>query len=208
MRRGARRALFVGAALVVMAPSGLRAEVRPINLDGCSGGCGSNAMDDADSAQDGAEAKITMSPIGAGRSRDALLFDPDAVPTVLASGFPSALTPNGGNDAGAHNNPAFVDFDYVFTHPGEVGDPTMFLSVASLTGERTFGDILFDSNVYFAGRSGELSSRGSPDMDFVASRPGYHPNFWREDPEPIQKNIMIRQFQYPWERYVQEPPAK
>ena len=174
MRRGARRALFVGAALVVMAPSGLRAEVRPINLDGCSGGCGSNAMDDADSAQDGAEAKITMSPIGAGRSRDALLFDPDAVPTVLASGFPSALTPNGGNDAGAHNDSAFVDFEYVFTHPDEVGDPTLFSSVASLTGERTLGDVLLDGNAYFAAQSEALSSGSSPnvlDMDFVASRP-------------------------------------
>ena len=143
MRRGAWRALFVGASLVVMAPRGARAEVRPVNLDGCSGGCDSNAMDDADSAQNGVEAKIMMSLIGAGRSRGALLLDPDAVPTVLASGFPSALTPNGGNDAGAHNDATFVDFDYVFTHPDEVGDPTLLLSVASLTGQRTLGDVLF-----------------------------------------------------------------
>jgi hypothetical protein len=144
MRRGAWRALFVGASLVGMAPSGARAEVRPVNLDGCSGGCGSNAMDDADSAQDGAEAKIMMSLIGAGGSRGALLLDPDAVPTVLASGFPSALTPNGGNDAGAYNDAIFVDFEYDFTDRGEVGDPTFFLSVASLTGQRPWGDVFAD----------------------------------------------------------------
>ena len=193
MRRGAWRALFVGASLVVMAPRGARAEVRPVNLDGCSGGCDSNAMDDADSAQNEVEAKIMMSLIGAGRSRGALLLDPDAVPTVLASGFPSALTPNGGNDAGAHNDATFVDFDYVFTHPDEVGDPTLLLSVASLTGQRTLGDVLF-------AMQSEAPSSGSGNMDLVnmellASRHAHRASFWMEDSEPIQQNSA---FLYPW----------
>jgi hypothetical protein len=170
MRRGAWRALFVGASLVVIAPSGARAEVRPVNLDGCSGGWGSNAMGDGDSTQDGAEAKIMMSLIGAGRSRGALLLDPDAVPTVLASGFPSTLTPNGGNDAGAHNDATFLDFEYLFTHPEEVGDPTLFLSVASLTGQSTLGDVLSD-----VATQSEAPSSGSwpANMDLVASPPAY-----------------------------------
>jgi hypothetical protein len=212
MWRGAWRALFVGASLVVMAPSGARAEVRPVNLDGCSA-CGSNAMDDADSAQDGAEAKIMMSLIGAGRSRGALLLDPDAVPTVLASGFPSALTPNGGNDAGAHNDATFVDLEYLFTHPGEVGDPTLFSSVASLAGQRTWGDVLSD----FATLS-EAPSLGNGNMDLVnmellASRPAHHASFWTEDSgtgdsgtgdsQPIQQKP---QFQYSSMQYVTPAP--
>lgn len=183
MRRGAWRALFVCASLVVMAPTGARAEARPVNLDGCSGGCGSNAMDDADSAQDGAEAKIMMSLIGADRSRGALLLDPDAVPTVLASGFPSVLTPNG---AGAHNDATFVDFEYVFTHPDEVGDPTSFLSVASLTGQRTLGDVLLDLSDFARQSQAPSSGSGNAIMELVASRPAHRARFWTEDSEPIK----------------------
>jgi hypothetical protein len=180
MRRGAWRALFVGASLVVMAPSGVGAEVRPVNLDGCSGGCGSNGMDGADSAQDGAEAKIMMSLIGAGGGHGALLLDPHAVPTVLASGFPSALTPNGGNDAGAHNDATFVDFQYLFTHPDEIGDPTLFLSVASLSGQRTWGDVFSDfatlSNAPFSA-SWDIDLAN---MELLGIRPA-HPGLWTED---------------------------
>jgi hypothetical protein len=195
--------LFVGASLIVMAPSGARAEVRPVNLDGCSGDCGSNAMDGADSARDGAEAKIMMSLIGAGRSRGALLLDRDAVPTVLASGFPSALAPNGGNDAGAHNHATVVDFEYVFTHSDAVGDPTLFLSIASLTGPRTLGDVLSD----FAAKT----EAPSWNIDLVLehhglSPPAYDAPSWTEDTENSKPIPQKPEFLYPWMQYVTPPP--
>ncbi|MGH6798978.1 MAG: hypothetical protein ACREDI_11430, partial [Roseiarcus sp.] len=82
MRRGARSALVVGAALAAMAAgSGAGADVRPINLDACSGSCLPPAIDDPAAAEEDAAANITLSLFGGGRTRDAddpnptLIFD-------------------------------------------------------------------------------------------------------------------------------------
>jgi hypothetical protein len=159
---GARWALALAAAVAVMtAADGAGAEVRPIGLNGCSWDCNSNAIDDLTGAWDSTDPKVSFSLCG-GTTAGALLFDPDAVPKVLASGLPSALSPDPGRKSGAQIGSSYVGFEYVFTHPEEVGGPALFLSVASLTGRLTLGDILADSNAYFAAQSQALSLGRSP----------------------------------------------
>jgi hypothetical protein len=162
-----------------MAAGGARSEVRVINSDGCPGSCGSNAIDDTDSAPDGADVKAIMSLIGGGRTPGAddpdpvaLLFDPESVPAVLASGLPSAITPHGGQTSGAQSAPPYLDFIYVLKHPNQIAGPAeitraLLLSVPSLVGELTFSSILADSNAYFAERS--LSPPIEPDLGLTPS---------------------------------------
>ena len=155
MFRGARRSLVVGAAIAAIAAAGARAAVRPIGWDGCSGACGSSAISIANPAMDGAGAILTMSLLGAGWGR-ALVFDREAAPAVLASGFPSALSPGGdGSDRDAGVEP-ISDFEYVFAHPEEVSASASFVSAAPSTGLVAFGEILSDSNAYFLAQGGAL----------------------------------------------------
>jgi hypothetical protein len=193
LRRDAEWALIIGLAAAAMTAAGdAPAAVHPIGLDQCARGCDSNAMDGADAAQDGADAIITMTLIG-GPARGAndpnpfpLRFDPEATPTVLASGLPSALSANSGKASGAHGGSTYVDFEYAFTHPDQVGGPA-FLSVASLTGQLTFGDFLADSNAYFAAQSEALSARFPIEVDFGAPNRGPSRRFWTEDSEATQQ---------------------
>jgi hypothetical protein len=160
--RGVRRALVVGAAIAAMAAGGVRAEIRPIDLDGCSDGCGSDPTSVADSAPEGPDAKITMSLTGGGPTSGALLFDPGAAPAVLASGLPSPFSPRGGKEPGERDDSTYVDFDYAFTHPDAVVGPASFLSVASLTGQLTLGEVLSDSSDYFAAEGEALALLRAP----------------------------------------------
>jgi hypothetical protein len=157
---GAHWALALGAAVVAMtAAGGAVAEVRPIDLDGCSSGCNSNAMDALTAAPDGTESKVALWLCGGSPTSGALLFDPEAVPTVLASGLPSALSPDPGKKPGAQIGSTFVDFEYVFTHPEEL----------------TWGDILSDSNAYFAAQSQAVFPGPAPLGLDVGVNPNYSP---------------------------------
>ena len=67
MRRGARWALGVGAALIAMAAvGGARADVSFIDLDECHPTCIPSATDNAAAAEDGSAADITVSLFGGG----------------------------------------------------------------------------------------------------------------------------------------------
>ena len=90
----ARWALVVGVAVVAIAAgSGARADVRPINLDGCPGSCVPVAIGEQAVAEDDAAASITLSRFGgdADDPNSALIFDRKAMPAALADGLPSAL---------------------------------------------------------------------------------------------------------------------
>ena len=154
-----------------MAAGGVRAEVLAIGLDGCSGGCGSDATSAADSGPDWADATIRMSLIGAGPTSGALLFDAEAAPAVFAIGFPSPLSPKRARDPAARDGSTYVDFDYAFTHPDAVGGPASFLSVAMLTGQITLSAVLSDSSEYFSDQSEALALLGAPGPDAL----GYYP---------------------------------
>ena len=156
------RVLVVCAALAAMAGArDAHAGVLALALDGCSGSCNPNTKDEPAIAQDWVEDKVTLSLCGGDPTAGALLFDPEAVPTALANGVPSALLPDRRMNSGVQLGSAYVDFEYVFTHPDAVGAPTLFMSVASLAGQSTLGDFLSDSNAYFAAQSQALFSGGS-----------------------------------------------
>jgi hypothetical protein len=86
VRRGARWALGVGAALIVTAAvCGARADVRFFDLDGCSGSCVPVAIGEQAVAEDDAGAS-TLSRFGgdADDPNSALIFDRKAVPAALS----------------------------------------------------------------------------------------------------------------------------
>ena len=175
------------------AASGARGEVFVVTLDSCSGSCNADSEDEPTFASGVVEDKATSLLMGS-PSAGALLFDPDAVPTILASGHPSALLTNAGKDSGPQIGSTYVDFEYVFTHPDDVGGPGLFLSVASLTGQFTLGDFLSDANAYFTPAfSSGLSpigpvlrftrSHGSPKGGFSFST-GYDEGSPKKAPSP------------------------
>ncbi len=140
------RALAAGAALSAMAAvSGARGQVVPLASDSCSTGCTSDIEDDSAIAWEAADDQAALSLTGRGPSHDPLLFDRETVPEVLAAGLPSALLSN--KKPGTQDSSSF---EYLFTHPDEIGAPGLFLSVASLTGQLTLADILSGSHDFFS----------------------------------------------------------
>ena len=157
MRPGARWALLVGAALIAMAAGdGARAEVRSINSDGCSGSCYSPAIDDPTAENDPA-ASVTLSLFG-GDPDDAddpgsdLIFDPQAMPTVLVSGLPSPLASADVENPGARGPSPYDFFEDVISLPqaARAGFATasLFLFAPSLLGRLTVTDVLSASNAF------------------------------------------------------------
>lgn len=154
MPRGARWALFVGAALAAMAGSGARAEVREINLDGCSAGCGPAA------AADDAPASVTLSRTG-GRTGDpnnpgpAIVLHRRAVPTALVNGLPSPLASSGAQPPGARGASPYDFFADVIevSLPAEAraefAAASLFLFAPSLIGRFTLIDVLSTGNAFF-----------------------------------------------------------
>ena len=150
------------------AASGARGEVFVVTLDSCSGSCNADSEDEPTFASGVVDDKATLLLMGS-PSPGALLFDPEAVPTILASAHPSALLTNAGKDSGPQIASTYVDFEYVFTHPDDVGGPGLFLSVASLTGQFTLGDFLSDANAYFTPAFSSGLSPIGPDLRFTRS---------------------------------------
>ena len=140
------RALAAGAALSAMtAVSGARGKVVALASDSCSTGCISDIEDDSAIAWEAADDQAALSLTGRGPSHDPLLFDRETMPEVLAAGLPSALLSN--KKPGTQDRSSF---EYLFTHPDEIGAPGFFLSVASLTGQLTLADILSGSHDFFS----------------------------------------------------------
>jgi hypothetical protein len=161
VRRGARWSLGVGLALAVMAVSDVRAEVRSINLDECSASCIAPAIDDLIGAEDGAGAEIPLSLFGRGGTdnpndaRPDLIFDPNAIPTVLVSGSPSPMALADGRDPGGRAVSPYDFFEEVIDIPLPVDVRTgisagaILLFAPSLIGRVTLTDVLSNSNAVF-----------------------------------------------------------
>jgi hypothetical protein len=142
-----------------------------------------------------------MSLIGAARSAGALLLDPETTPSILANGFPSALTPSGSVISSGSPGSTDVDFDYAFTHPDEVGGPASFVSIALLTGQLTLGEVLSDSNTYFAAQGDALSLlQIEPDLGFYprVGPPRWHGFSWDDSKDVPMSATALK---YPWMRW-------
>jgi hypothetical protein len=163
VRRGALWALGVGATLIAMAAvGGARADVRPINLDGCPGSCVPVAIGEQAAAEDDAEASITLSRFGgdADDPNSALIFDRKAVPAALADGLPSALASASAEAPGARGVSPYDFFADVIDVPHSADAP-FFLFTPTVTSQ--LSDVLWASHDLFGPPSGDIaSSRGLP----------------------------------------------
>ena len=166
---GVRCALVVGVAVVAMAAeSGARADVRPINLDGCSGSCVPVAIGEQTIAEDDAAASITLSRFGgdADDPNSALIFDRKAIPAALADGLPLALASASAEAPGARGVSPYDFFADVIDVPHSADARaftavSFFLFTPSLTSQ--LSDVLSASNDFFGPPSGDIAShRGIP----------------------------------------------
>jgi hypothetical protein len=162
VRRGARWALGIGAALIAMAAiSGARADVRSINLDECYGICTAPATDDAAAAEDESAADITLSLFGGAGAGDAhnarpdLTLDAKALPPVLVGGLPSPIASVTADTPESPGVSPYAFFDEVVDIPLPVDARTglaaasILLFSPSLIGRVTLTDVLSDSNDLF-----------------------------------------------------------
>ena len=151
-----RWALVVGVAVVAMAAgSGARADVRPINLDGCPRSCVPVAIGEQAVAEDDAAASITLSRFGgdADDPNSALIFDRKAVPAALADGLPSALASASAEAPGARGVSPYDFFADVIDVPHSADAP-FFLFTPSLASQ-----LMWASNAFFGPPSGDIASR-------------------------------------------------
>jgi hypothetical protein len=158
-----RWALVVGVAVVAMAAgSPARADVRPMNLDGCSGSCVPVAIGEQAVAEDDAAASITLSRFSgdADDPNSPLIFDRKAVPAALADGLPSALASASAEAPGARGVSPYDFFADVIDVPHSA-DASFFLFTPALTSQ--LSDVLWASHDFFGPLSGDIASgRGLP----------------------------------------------
>jgi hypothetical protein len=155
VRRGARSALGLGAALVAMAAFGAAcADVIPIDVDECSTSCASPTSEDAPASA----GDVTLSLFGAGAPsglRPDLIFDPAAVPPVLIGGPPSPIASLGAPAFDGQGVSPYAFFDTIIDIPLSVGAQSgiagaaLFLFTPSTIGRITFTDLLSNGSDLF-----------------------------------------------------------
>jgi hypothetical protein len=171
VRRGARRALGVGAALIMMAAvSSARADVVPIDVDKCSTSCVSPTSDD-EAALAG---DITLSLSGGGGAGDPsglrhdLIFDSRALPPILADGLPSPIMSVGARALDDPGVSPYAFFEDVIDVPHSA-DSRAFTAVPS-----RLSAFLWASSDFFGRPSGAIASRRgvplSADADALTGR--------------------------------------
>ena len=141
------------------AGSGARADVRPINLDGCSGSCVPAVIGEQAVAEDDPAASITLSRFGgdADDPNSALIFDRKAMPAALADGLPSALASASAEAPGARGVSPYDFFADVIDVPNSADAftaVTFSLFTPSLTSQ-----LMWASNAFFGPPSGDIASR-------------------------------------------------
>jgi hypothetical protein len=174
VRRGARLALGVGVALITIAVGGARADVVPIDLDPCSTSCMATGIEDPDDPA--GDDTVAMSRSGGAEGASAhpdLVFDPKALPPILADGLPSPIMSVGARALDDPGVSPYAFFEGVIDVPDS--DAQAFTAVAftpSLTSQ--LRDFLWASNDFFGPRSGDVASRRglplSADADALTGR--------------------------------------
>ena len=162
------------------AMGGAYAEVSAIDLDECSAACLPAAADDAVAANDDPTADITLSLPGGGGTEGAsgarpdLIFNPKALPPVLASGLPSPIADVAAQTPDSEGVSPYAFFAEVIDVPHSA-DAQAFTTVSvtpSLTSR--LRDFLWASNDFFGPPSSAIASRrGLPvsvDAEYLTGR--------------------------------------
>jgi hypothetical protein len=161
VRRGARWALGVGAALITIATvSSARADVVAIDLDPCSASCIASRIEDSAADEDNSAGDDAVSLSRSGGAEDAnarpdLVFDPKALPPILVDGLPSPIAVVGAQTIESPGVSPYAFFKEVVDIPLPM-DPRTGLAAASinlfapsLIGRLTLTDVLSNSNEVF-----------------------------------------------------------
>jgi hypothetical protein len=157
VRPGARWALVVGMAVAGNAASNAHAEVRTINLDGCSGSCIASARDEpaAFERTGAAETTLSHSDGGANNAHPALKLDGRVMPSVLLSGLPSPIASAGQQPMEARGVSPYDFFADVIDIPLSpdaltgLSAASLVLFAPSLIGRRTLTDFLSNGAALF-----------------------------------------------------------
>jgi hypothetical protein len=162
VRRGARGALGVGAALIAMAAvSGASADVVSIDGDECSTSCAPSTPDDEAAAEAESTGDVTLSLFRGGQTGDAsgvrpnLIFDLDAVPSVLVSGPPSPIVSLAAQAFDSASVSPYAFFETIIDIPlsadarSGIAGPPLSLFAPSLIGRATLTEFLSDSSEIF-----------------------------------------------------------
>jgi hypothetical protein len=170
VRRGARSALGVGATLIAMAAvGGARADVVAIDLDPCSASCMATGIEDPDDpAGDDAVAMSRSSGAEGASAHPDLVFDPKALPPILADGLPSPIAFIGAHTIESPGVSPYAFFEDVID-VSHSADSRAFTAVPS-----RLSAFLWASSDFFGPSSGAIASRRglalSVDADALTGR--------------------------------------
>jgi hypothetical protein len=179
VRRGARWALGVGAALITIAAvSSARADVVAIDLNPCSASCiagiDNGAADEDDPAGDDAVAMSRSGGTEGASPHPDLVFDPKALPPILADGLPSPIAFIGAQTIESPGVSPYAFFEDVIdvSHSADSRAFTAVPFTPSLTSR--LSAFLWASSDFFGPPSGAIASRrGLPlsvDADALTGR--------------------------------------
>ena len=159
MRRGARSALVVGAALAAMAVgSAARADVRTINLDGCSGRAALRPRSMTRRPPRAARPPRSRSPGPAAEPITQtspvrlLVLDRRTTPAVLTNGLPSPLASADAVPGGVSPYDYFedvIDIPLSADARAEFAAASFFLFAPSLLGRLSLTDVLSAGSAFF-----------------------------------------------------------
>jgi hypothetical protein len=180
VQRSAPWALGVGAALITIATvSGARADAVAIDLNPCSASCSATGIEDpaADDGDPAGDDAVSMSRSGGSEGADArpdLVFDPKALPPILAEGLPSPIESVGAETIESPGISPYAFFEGVIDVPHSADAPAF--AAVRLTRSLTsrLSAFLWASNDFFGPPSGAIASRrGLPvsvDADALTGR--------------------------------------
>jgi len=155
VRRGARRALDVGAVLITVAIiSSARADLVAIDLDPCSASCMATGIEDPDdSAGNDAVAMSRSGGAEGARAHPDLVFDPKTLPPILADGLPSPIAFIGAQTIESPGVSPYAFFETIIDVPHST-DSRAFTAVPS-----RLSAFLWASSDFFGPPSGAIASR-------------------------------------------------
>jgi hypothetical protein len=180
VRCGARWALGVGAALITIATiSSAHAEVVAIDLNPCSASCSAAGIENAaaDEGDPAGDDAVSMSRSGGSEGADArpdLVFDPKALPPILAEGLPSPIESVGAQTIESAGISPYAFFEGVIDVPHSADAPAF--AAVRLTRSLTsrLSAFLWASSDFFGPSSGAIAARrGLPlsvDADALTGR--------------------------------------
>jgi hypothetical protein len=165
VRRGARSALGIGAALIAIGAIGSpRAEVVPIDLNPCLTSCiavaSHEAADERDDSANGDDVVMSRSGASEGAdARSALVFDTKALPPILADGLPSPIAVVGAQTIESADVSPYAFYETIIDVPHSADAPGLTAVRFTPSPTSRLRDFLSISNEFFGRPPGDIAAR-------------------------------------------------